>query len=139
MKRRAVIDSGPLVAVFNAKDAFHPSALAFFKSFQGNLYSTIAVLTEVDYLLDFDIQAQLAMLDWVLSGGLEVIELDHSDLKAIRHLTQKYADLPADFADTSLIAVAEKMNIEYVVSIDSDFYAYRTLSSRYLTNLMETG
>jgi len=138
VKKCAVIDSGPLVAAFDRRDASHPSALSFFKSFQGKLFSTIAVLTEVNHLLDFDIRAQLAMLDWVLSGGLEVIELDHSDLKAIRHLTQKYADLPADFADASLIAIAEKMNIEYVVSIDSDFYVYRTLSNRHLTNLIES-
>lgn len=139
MKKRAVIDSGPLVAAFDARDASHPRALSFFKSYQGRLFSTFAVLTEVNHLLDFDIRAQLAMLDWVLSGGLDVIELDLSDLKAVRHLTQKYADLESDFADASLIVIAEKMDIEYVVSIDSDFYVYRTLSNRYLKNLMDSG
>ena len=137
MQKRAVIDSGPLIALFDRNDAFHTQTLAFFKSFRGSLYSTSAVLTEVCHLLDFDIQAQLGFLDWIISGAVEIAELDTSDLKTIRRLTKKYADLPADFADASLIAIAEKRNIEHVVSIDGDFYVHRTLSKRHLQNLLK--
>jgi predicted nucleic acid-binding protein len=42
-----------------------------------------------------------------------------------RHMT-KYSDLPMDFADASLVAVAERMGLSRVFTLDrSDFSVYR--------------
>ena len=45
-------------------------------------------------------------------------------------------DLPVDFADASLVHISEKLGIQNVISIDSDFLVYRTLSNGYLRNLL---
>jgi len=42
--------------------------------------------------------------------------------------------MPADFADASLIALAERLNLSRVASVDSDFAVYRTLGKRALVN-----
>ncbi|EKO16628.1 toxin-antitoxin system, toxin component, PIN domain protein [Leptospira kirschneri str. H2] len=47
----ALIDSGPIVALFNSKDKFHRSIYNFIKSYKGSLFSTWAVVTEVIYFL----------------------------------------------------------------------------------------
>lgn len=136
MPKRAVIDSGPLVALFDKDDQYHTRAVQFIREFQGQLHTTVAVLTEVTHLLDFSVQAQLDFLDWVIAGAVEVEDLDKASLRSIYALVEKYSDLPADFADASLVTIAEKLEIPYIVSIDSDFQVYRTQSGDYLKNLM---
>lgn len=69
-----------------------------------------------------------------LQGAYRVIGAD--DLHSICELTQKHANVPMDFADASLVVIAEKLRIRHVVSIDSDFYIFRTLSQGYLENLL---
>ncbi|EMK11408.1 toxin-antitoxin system, toxin component, PIN domain protein [Leptospira kirschneri] len=51
MQKVALIDSGPIVALFNSKDKFHRSIYNFIKSYKGSLFSTWAVVTEVIYFL----------------------------------------------------------------------------------------
>ncbi|EMN00084.1 toxin-antitoxin system, toxin component, PIN domain protein [Leptospira noguchii str. 1993005606] len=56
MQNVVLIDSGPIVALFNSKDKFHRSIYNFIKSYKGSLFSTWAVVvTEVIYLLSFSI------------------------------------------------------------------------------------
>ena len=40
-------------------------------------------------------------------------------------LLDKYHDVPADFADVSLVALAERLNISQIASVDNDFAIYR--------------
>ncbi|MDA0347745.1 MAG: PIN domain-containing protein [Verrucomicrobia bacterium] len=137
MRKRAVIDSGPLIALFDRDDAHHEKTLEFLGKFNGTLYSTIAVITEVSHLLDFNAQVQWDFLDWVADGGIHLIDLDKDDIRQIGLLAKKYSDVPMDFADASLVVVAEKLKLNYVVSIDSDFLIYRTSKNKYLENLID--
>ena len=57
-----VIDSGPLIALFNGADKYHQAAVNFIRSVDQPLYTNIAVLTEVVFVLDFDVRAQLEFL-----------------------------------------------------------------------------
>ena len=38
---------------------------------------------------------------------------------------EQYADLPGDFADLSLVAISERLNIPAIATLDSDFDVYR--------------
>ena len=136
MQNRAVIDSGPLIALFNGRDSYHPVAVDFIKNYKGQLYTTIAVLTEVTHLLGYHSSAQLDFLRWVKNGAINLVNLESNDLERLCELTEQYSDIPMDFADASLVIIAEKCNIRHVVSIDSDFLIYRTLSNGYLENLI---
>jgi predicted nucleic acid-binding protein len=53
------------------------------------------------------------------------IPLLPEDFTRIRQLNEQYADLPGDFADLSLIAISEKLNISAIITLDSDFDIYR--------------
>ena len=76
-------------------------------------------------------------LRWVYRGAVELVEIKIEDIEHILLLTEKYSNVPMDFADASLVVVAETRNIKNVVSIDSDFYVYRTLSKGYLQNIFD--
>ncbi|TGL46481.1 PIN domain-containing protein [Leptospira wolffii] len=133
----ALIDSGPMIALFNASDEYHKSVFKFLKSYKGGLKTTWPVITEAVYLLSFSVSAQSDFLEWIERGGVQISEIAVRDLKYIKNRMQKYSDLPMDLADASLICLAEREEISKIVSIDSDFSIYRTLKGKYLTNLLK--
>lgn len=60
---------------------------------------------------------------------------DQSNLSRIRTMSEKYSDVPMDFADVTLLLISELHKIEDIVTIDSDFNIYRNLHERALNNL----
>lgn len=130
-----LIDAGPLIALFDASDQYHQKALSFIKTFQGDLWSTWPVITETAHMLDFGTHVQINFLEWIKRGGLKVFDLRHSHLFRLIELTRKFDDVLMDLADASLIVASEKSNIHEIASIDSDFYIYRDIRNRYLTNI----
>ena len=70
MPSAVVVDSGPCVALFDRDDSHHKAAVEFVRrQRRRELLSTLAVVTEVMYLLDFSLQAQTDFLTWVNSGA----------------------------------------------------------------------
>ncbi|TGK79865.1 PIN domain-containing protein [Leptospira montravelensis] len=137
MKNVALVDSGPIIALFNSKDKFHKPTLKFLKSFNGELVSSWPVITEVVYLLSFSVEAQSDFLEWIERGSIKIFDLNIEDHKYIKNRMKKYSDLPMDLADASLMCISEKMGIERIVSIDSDFSIYKNLKGKYLQNLFK--
>lgn len=135
MPKRVVIDSGPLIALFDRDDNYHNKALEFIKKFKGELISNYAVITEVSHLLDFSVAVQIDFLQWIFDGGITIAEIATDDLLRIIELTEKYSDLPMDFADASLVVLCEKMKIREVASIDRDFGIYRTREKKAFKNV----
>lgn len=125
MAGTVIVDSGPLVALFDRDDQFHAPALDFIRAFKGELLTTVAVMTEVVHLLDFSVTAQTDFLAWVHDGGATVVNISSEDLNRIAGLMKKYADRPMDFADATLVAVCERLKIREVASVDDDFLIYR--------------
>lgn len=123
--RKALIDSGPLIALFDGSDKYHNKALTFIKNNKSELITTIASLTEVLHLLDFNRYAQIDFLDWVQKGAVTLVNIENSDLDRIKDLIEKYQDLPMDFADACLVYLGEKLNINEIATIDRDFSVYR--------------
>ena len=123
--KKILIDSGPLVALFDASDQYHQSSLEFIKENQHPLITTLASITEVLFLLDFSRNAQADFLEWIYRGGVEVSPIELAAIKRIRQLMLKYADLPMDFADACLVYLAEELKIDKILTIDRDFSIYR--------------
>ncbi len=134
---KVIIDSGPLIALFDKSDRYHTKVLHYLKSFQGKLYSTWPVLTEVSYILDFNLQVQIDFLRWVSIGGVEIVHLDTSDLITIIGYMEKYMNVPMDLADSSLVVLSNKLDIDKILTIDRDFYIYRNHKKIHLTNVLE--
>lgn len=134
-----LIDAGPLIALFDRSDKYHLKAIQFIKEFEGELWTTWPVVTEVSHMLDFNIKVQLNFLTWIERGGLKLFDLDNSHLYRFTELIARFDDVPMDLADASLIVVSEVMNYKEIASIDSDFYIYRNIRNQYLTNIFMAG
>jgi uncharacterized protein len=125
---KALCDAGPLVALFDPRDAAHVRCRAALDAFDGRLLTTWPVLTEVSHFLSGSQQPRL--WDFVLTGGLLVVDLLSTDLARLRTLTSKYADLPMDLADASLVIIAERLRIQLIFTLDAHFHAYRLHGKR---------
>jgi predicted nucleic acid-binding protein len=122
---RILIDSGPLIALFDADDNHHREVRDFLRQRQYCFISTLAVYTEVSHMLDFSVKAQVGFYEWVMRKGVIISDINQNDMPRIVELTEKYADLPMDFADATLVITAEKSGIREIISLDKDFDIYR--------------
>ncbi|MEW6087056.1 MAG: PIN domain-containing protein [bacterium] len=123
---KIIIDTCIFVALFNKSDRYFPKANNFIKNNKNKLLSTTtSVITEVMFLLDFDINAQIAFLEYMSSGGIKIYDILDSDLLHIAKLMGKYSDLPMDYTDATIVNVCEKNKIKSIATIDSDFHIYK--------------
>jgi predicted nucleic acid-binding protein len=76
-------------------------------------------------------------LTWA-AGALEIDQQTVGDLPRIIEIMTKYADLPADFADASLVALCERRGIASVATLDKHFDVYRTRDRKRLRNVFRS-
>jgi predicted nucleic acid-binding protein len=135
--QKTIIDSGPLIALFDKNDKYHQVVVDFFKDFRGEFITTWAVITEVTHMLDFNLKVQIDFLKWIELGALTLHNIEQNELREIIKMMSKYTNIPMDLADSSLMYIAQKENIKNIVSIDSDFDIYRTIKKEALCNLLK--
>jgi len=135
MNDRILIDAGPLIALFDADDNHHNKIKVFFEKHHFSYVSTLPVLTEVSHMLDFNAKAQHDFYEWVMYKGVIISDINQNDLPHIIELTDKYADLPMDFADATLLVTAEKTGITDIISMDKDFDVYRLPGNEKIRNI----
>ena len=136
---QVLVDSGPLLALFNGADHWHARVVAWLQAHPAlALVSTWPVLTEVCALLARRVhnQAALDFLLWVERGALQVDAPQDGSLAQMRRIAQRFASLPLDLADASIAEAAERLGIRRIVSIDADFDVYRDTRGKPLTNLL---
>lgn len=135
--KKCLIDAGPLISLFDKDDKYYFPIKEFLKNHEGRLYTTWPVITEVLHMLNFSVSTQMDFLKWISFGAIEVKEINMGDVARIIDLSEKYSDIPMDFADASLIVVSESENIKEIISIDSDFYIYRNIRNEYIKNIFK--
>jgi predicted nucleic acid-binding protein len=138
MPRHIVVDTGPLVALFDGGDRYHGDAVRFVQETRAELLSNVAVVTEVMYLLAFDRRAQKDFLRWVADGAMTLVQSDHTDIERVLDLMNKYADLPMDFTDGLLVAMCERLGVKHVATVDDDFTIYRFQGRGRFFNVFES-
>ena len=77
------------------------------------------------------------MLEWIKRGGMAMYTIEAKDVQRIIDLTTKYNDVPMDLVDASLVVAAETLGIRDILTIDSDFYVYRTTEKEVIRNVLE--
>jgi predicted nucleic acid-binding protein len=126
-----IMDTGPWVALIDRSEGRHMECVQWLKHFKGNIFSSEAVLTEVLYLLNFSLRAQSAAIDFILNGAILLVPPSLKSLKRAKKLMEQYEDIPMDYADATLVCIAEDLSIPHIVSFDAkDFSIYRISSKQ---------
>ena len=119
-------DTGPLVAIFDPRDALHNSSARVLEKIQEPLVTTLPVLTETFHVLTPSSQGADRLRDFVLKRGLSVWFSSAGSLERAFELMEQYADHPMDLADASLVGAAEELGTRTIFTLDrGDFETYR--------------
>jgi len=124
-----IVDAGPLIALFQKRDKHHSRVTRFLSANPARLVSTLPVVTEACYFLNA--QGKTALLVWIQRGGLALQPIGADDLPEIAAIVRRYADRKIDFADATLVWVADLIATLDVMTIDRrDFEVYRARGGR---------
>jgi len=127
---QVIMDTGPWVALIDRSEARHKRCVEWLREFNGSMFSSEAVLTEVLYLLNFSYRSQSAAIDFVLNGAVSLVPLNLESLRKTRRLMEKYKDIPMDYADATLVSLADDLSIHHIVTFDKHFNIYRPSSKQ---------
>jgi predicted nucleic acid-binding protein len=120
-------DAGPLIALIDADEADHQLCVDTLAQLTRPLVTTWPAFTEAMYLLARagGATGRHALWTLVLSGRLQLADLDRNALQRSATLMDKYADRPMDLADATLVALAEHRGERRIFTLDADFTIYR--------------
>ena len=126
MPSRVLVDTGPLVALFDADDQHHARCVETLKGLTQPLVTIWPAITEAMHLLTFSSLAQQGLLTWIAQAGLHIAALEAPDVPRVQELLARYQSLPMDFTDAALVTVAERDDLRTVFTVDErDFRLYR--------------
>lgn len=120
---RLIADTGFLVAIGRGSDPRHGGALRFSSQFEGQLVTCSPVIVEACHFLSQ--QSRLDLLSTV-SRRLAVIEVPVRTYPDLADTMRTYASREVDFADASLVWLAEQTGLRRILTVDvSDFSTFR--------------
>ncbi|MBW7901105.1 MAG: PIN domain-containing protein [Rhodocyclaceae bacterium] len=138
-----IADTGFWVSLLWRRDPWHLRVReAYTRYADEGFISTWPVLTETCYLLGRSVgeDAKLGLLERVVDHSIQVCALVESDALRMTALMRRYADLPMDLADASLVVLAERLGHGRILSTDTrDFGAYRWKNHQPFINLLSPG
>lgn len=122
-----LLDTGPIVAFLDPRDAEHEPVSAAIDGFRGQFITTSAVIVEAMHLLGRVRTGTPLLIEFLLASQTEIHECASMEtLVEAAQLMEKYADVPMDFADATLVLLGERLNIRYICTLDRrGFRTYR--------------
>ncbi len=135
MKRRVLVDTGPLVAILSSLDQHHAACVKALHQLPGPLLSCWPVITEAVWLLRSHPTAVQQLLRSCSSekpsGFLELLPLSGAEAGAIADVMKAYQDIRPQLADAALVYLARREGIDTIFTLDRrDFSVYRSATKR---------
>jgi uncharacterized protein len=114
----AVVDTGPLFAVIDEDDADHARCRAALEQAELRLIIPALVIAEATYLVGTRLGPDVEARFLESLTGLHVEAPTPDDWSRIAHLVKQYGDFPLGGVDASIVALAERLDVETVVTLD---------------------
>src|SRR5487761_1221307 len=119
----AVVDTGPLYAAVDEDDQDHLRSLDVLQTPSFRLFIPAMVVAEAAYLVGTRLGAAI---ESEFLAGLEELDVQApapEDWARIAELVRQYGDFPLGGTDASVIALAERLNTDLVVTLDRRHFA----------------
>ena len=115
-----VADTSAIIASLNRDDTAHLAVRAALDEERGRLVVVDYVIAEVDYLALKYLggEAEEAFLDDVLAGGWSREVALPGDIARALELIRRYREHDIGIADAALLAVAERLNVRRILTLD---------------------
>lgn len=138
MKPSVIVDTGPLVALVNARDAYHEWTIEQLKRIAGPMLTCESAVSEALFLLRAVDGGGSKITGMLVSGGLKIGFSLAAEFQPVCDLVNKYADVPMSLADACLVRMSVMYLKHKVMTLDDDFRIYRRHRNRILPLLIPT-
>ena len=130
-----VLDTGPLYAALDRRDADHLACRRLIEGASEPLVVPAPVLVEVDYWVRryLGSGAFVALLDDIAAGAYEVADLLPLDYRRVREVCDRYADADVGFVDAAVLAIVERLGEGKLATLDRRHFG--TLRPRHVVAL----
>jgi hypothetical protein len=128
-----IADSGAVYGLYDRRDAFHASLRAAIEAARDLIVLPAPILGEIDYLLRLRLgnRALLRFLADKQERAFVVETVTMADLRRCASLIEKHSDLDLGLADASVVAVAERVGTDRILTVDHrDFRVVRSARGR---------
>jgi predicted nucleic acid-binding protein len=134
-----LVDTGPLVAYLDSTDPHHEQVSSLLDRFTGGAITTPAVITEAMYLVGGTAAGAQALAEFVAGSSMTIYDMcQPPDLLEAARMMERYEDTPMDFADATLLLLAEVLEVFDVLTLDRrGFSTYRTASGKGLRLVLD--
>lgn len=123
-----IVDTGPLVATADDADRDHERCRTLLEAHPGPLLTSLLIVAEAGWLIrrQLDMSAETALYTSIAAGEIIVEALTTTDWARVAQLLGTYGDIGLDAADASIIALAERLGLMIIATLDyPDFRVVR--------------
>lgn len=126
MGASALLDTGAILAILRPHDRWHRPCTEAVSQLRLPLLTSEAVLTELFHLVGSEAHKVATAWNFVRSGALMLGSIADADLPSLSRLMHQYHDRPMDFADATLVHLAQRESLTTILTVNvSDFQTYR--------------
>ncbi len=135
-----LLDTGPLIAALNRRDPAHVRCTAILGDANGPLLTTGAVVTEAMHFLNAQTGGAAALVEFLDEAQVDIRDcFGQEQLHGAARLMGKYADTPMDFADATLVMLADETGCAEILTLDvRGFRTYRFRSNRRFNLILDS-
>ncbi len=121
-----LLDTGPIVATLDSRDQWHRESAGAIERHADRCITSEAVVTEACHFAARTGRSGAVVLDMLLDLGIPVVSIEQHGLRTCARMMDRYANVPMDFADATLVALGEVFEIRSVLTLDRrGFSVYR--------------
>ncbi len=137
--RDVLLDSGPLVGLLDRRDQWHDRVPDTWRAVAARCITTEAVVVEATHIVGKRTGDYARVLELLVATDIAVFALHRPLHEACIHLMHRYAAVPMDYADATLVALADRLRIRQVFTFDRrGFRQYQGATSRAPLSIIPT-
>jgi len=130
MAASALIDTGAILALLDPDDPWHRLCYTAFRQLRFPLLTSEAVLTETFHLTGRNRKSKEAAWKFLRSGAIVLGTIEDAELPQLKRLMEQYWDQPMDFADATLVHLANRESLSAILTIDQAHFATYRLAGK---------
>jgi uncharacterized protein len=116
-----IVDTGIFVAAAFPEDRYHAKCTEFLRAPGDDIAVCDVVVGEVCHFFKrspHQPQPEVAFLRWLAGGRVEPLAPTAADYARMAELVGQYHDLPLGAADASIVALAERLGVKTIATVD---------------------
>jgi uncharacterized protein len=136
MAANALVDTSAILAILDRNDLWHKPCENAFRQLPLPLLTSEAVLTELFHLADKSRLEPEKVWRFLRSGAAVLGAIENAELPALNALMSRYADQPMDFADATLVHLANRESLSTILTVDQAHFATYRLEGKKRFNVL---